>query len=214
MPMKTNNLVACPECDALQREATLGPGAAADCIRCGAELYRNKPDSLEHTFAFMTGAAVALVCANVFPLMELDAQGLRTTSTIYGLVQSLYATGWPSIATLVLFTVIVVPLVQVGASLYLLGSLRFGLVPHGLRTAIRTVDAVWRWGMVEVFLLGAMVSMVKLTKLADVYVGWALYAVGAYIVLITAAAAAFDQRAIWERVAQLRAPRVPAAHPA
>ena len=59
MPTTTNNLLACPECDALQRQPHLGPGAAASCVRCGCELVRNKPDSLEHTLAFMVGAAVA-----------------------------------------------------------------------------------------------------------------------------------------------------------
>jgi len=202
--MKTNNLIACPECDALQREVALAPGAAADCVRCGAELFRHKPQSLERTLAFMIGAAVAFACANAFPLMELDAQGIRTSSTLYGLVEALFETGWPSVALLVLFTVIVVPVVQLASSLYILVSLKLGVVPRILHGAVRTIDAIWRWGMVEVFLLGAMVSLVKLTQLADVYVGWALYAVGAYILLTVAAAASFDARTLWRHVEALQ----------
>lgn len=205
MPPKTNNLVACPECDALQRVPDLAPGAAADCMRCGAELCREKPQALQHTLAFMSAAAVAFAFANSFPVMELDAQGLRTESTIYGLVEALFDSGWPTVALLVLFTVIVVPVVQLAASLYVLGSLQLGRLPVLLGPAVRTINAVWRWGMVEVFLLGAMVSLVKLTKIADVYVGWALYAVGAYVVLVTAAVAAFDTRELWDRVEELRA---------
>jgi paraquat-inducible protein A len=205
MATTTNNLLACPECDALQREPPLAPGAGASCVRCGALLARNKPESLDHTLAFMTGAAVALVCANVFPLMELDAQGLTTESTIYGLVQALFATGWPSVAVLVLVTVIVVPFAQVMTALYLLVSIRLGRLPRLLRPAIKTLDWVWRWGMVEVFLLGAIVSLVKLTKLADVYMGWAMYAVGAYVLLLAAAVSAFDARSLWQRIEELRA---------
>lgn len=205
MATTTNNLLACPECDALQREPRLALGAGAACVRCGALLVRNKPESLDHTLAFMTGAAVALVCANVFPLMELDAQGLTTESTIYGLVQALFATGWPSVAVLVLVTVIVVPFAQVVTALYLLVSIRLGRLPRLLQPAIRTLDWIWRWGMVEVFLMGAIVSLVKLTKLADVYMGWAMYAVGAYVLLLAAAVSAFDARSLWQRIEELRA---------
>jgi paraquat-inducible protein A len=205
MPTKTNNLTACPECDALQHVPDLAPNAAADCIRCGAELFREKPHALPSTLALMSAAAVAFALANSWPVMELEAQGLRKESTLYGLVQALFDSGWPIVAWLVLLTVIVVPVVQLAASLYVLTSLQLGRIPILLGPAVRLITDVWRWGMVEVFLLGAMVSLVKLTKIADVYVGWALYAVGAYVVLITAAVAAFDTRELWDRVEELRA---------
>ena len=59
--------------------------------------------------------------------------------------------------------------------------------------------------MVEVFLLGAMISWVKLGKIATVYTGSALYLIGAYAFLISAAVATFDNRAFWDRVEELRA---------
>ena len=205
MELQTPDLTACPECDALQRLPALARDASANCVRCGAVLCREKPECLQHTLALMGGAAVAFACANAFPVMELESQGIRTESTLYGLVKALFESGWPSVALLVLVTVIVVPVVQLAASLYVLGSLQIGRIPLLMGLAVRTIDAVWRWGMVEVFLLGAMVSLVKLNKLADVYVGFALYAVGAYVVLMTAAVAAFDTRELWDRVEELRA---------
>lgn len=204
MPAKTNNWVACPECDALQRLPDLGRGCVADCLRCGAELARNKPDSLRRTLAFMSAAAAAFACALAWPIMELDARGIHSQSTIYGLVRALAESGWPTISLLVLFTVIVIPAVQLGASLYVLLWLELGRLPLFLTPAVRTIDAVWRWGMVEVFLLGAVISLVKLTKVASVDLGWALYAVGAYVAFVTAGTASFDSRALWHRVEELR----------
>src|SRR5215204_3842968 len=122
MGTTTNNLLACPECDALQRRPRLAPNAAAACVRCGAEIEREKPESLDHTLAFMVGAAVAFAFANSFPILVLDARGIPSSSTLYGLVQELFATGWPSVALLVLVTVIVVPAAQIVTSLYLLAS--------------------------------------------------------------------------------------------
>src|SRR2546422_461599 len=55
------SLIACRECDLLQREIVLPPGGTACCSRCGAVLYRNKPDSLDRTLAFTVGAAVLFI---------------------------------------------------------------------------------------------------------------------------------------------------------
>ena len=203
--MKTNNLVACPECDALQRAVPLVPHGEAVCMRCGAELFRNKPGSLDRTLALMISAAIVFVGANTFPLMEIEAQGLRSQTTLFGTVMALQETGWPLIALLVLATTIVVPGLQLGFSLALLVPLKLGHVPHRLGWLSRALDMAWPWGMVEVFLLGAMVSLVKLTKIASVDTGAALYLIGAYSFLISAAVAAFDDRAFWERVQELRA---------
>jgi len=205
MAIKTNNLVACPECDALQREIALAPGAAADCVRCGAELFRDKPHSLDRTLALMVAAAFVFTFANVFPLMELDAQGIRTTSTIFGTVMALQETGWPVIALVVFMTTIAVPLLQLAAALYILVPLRIGFVPRGLTTSVRVLDAIWPWGMTEVFLLGAIVSLVKLTQMATIHTGVALYMIGAYMLLITASVAAFEPRVLWKRVEELQA---------
>ena len=201
----TNNLLACPECDALQRRPALAPDAAATCVRCGAEIEREKPYSLDHTLAFMIGAAVAFICANAFPIMEVEARGIPTSSTIYGLVESLFATGWPSVALIVLVTVILVPAAQIVTSLYILVSLKMGHLPGLLQPAIRTLDWIWRWGMVEVFFLSALLSMVKLTQIASVHLGLALYAVGAYVLLLGAAVSGFDPHSLWRRIEELRA---------
>jgi paraquat-inducible protein A len=203
--MKTNNLVACPECDALQREVPLVPHGEAVCLRCGAELFRNKPGSLDRTLALMIAAGIVFIGANSFPLMELEAQGMQTRTTILGTVLALQEAGWSLIALVVLITAVVIPFLQVGLSLAVLLPLKLGRVPRALGFLSRALDTVWPWGMVEVFLLGAMISMVKLTKIASVYTGSALYLIGAYAFLISAAVAAFDDRAFWERVEELRA---------
>jgi hypothetical protein len=40
--------------------------------------------------------------------------------------------------------------------------------------------------------------------MADVYMGWAFYAVGAYVLLLAAAVAAFDPKSLWHRIEVLR----------
>ena len=204
MAIKTNNLVACPECDALQREIALEPGCAADCVRCGAELFRHKPYSLDRTLALIIAASLVFLFSNTFPLMELDAQGIETSATVFGTVIALQETGWPFLALVVLMTTIVVPFLQLATSLYILVPLKVGFVPDHLPIVVRILDAIWPWGMMEVFMLGALVSLVKLTQMATVQPGWALYMIGGYMLLISASVAAFEPRVLWARVEELQ----------
>jgi paraquat-inducible protein A len=205
MTMKIRGLLVCPECDAVQRATPLPPGGCAQCVRCGADLERNKVHSLDRTFAFVLAAAMLFAIANVYPLMSLDAQGMRSSATLFDTARELYESGMWSVALLVLMTAIVVPAMQLAAFLYMLLPLQFGRVPHALPFAFRVSHAVRHWGMVDVFVLGALVSLVKLTQIAHVTVGPALFAVGGYILLLAAALASFEPHALWTRAEALEA---------
>lgn len=204
MTTNTARLVACPECDCLQREVAVPEHGQAQCARCGAELWRNKPDSLDRTLAFLLGAAVLFLVANAFPIMRLDAQGLETSSTLAGTAWALHREGMTSVGLLVFATAILAPCLEVGLMLYLLLPLRFGIVPRFLSAAFRIVEGIAPWGMVEVFMLGALVALAKLRHIAAVHPGAALYAMAGFIMLLSASAASFEARALWQRVDELR----------
>lgn len=206
MPIKTNNLVACGECDALHREIALSPRGLAQCHRCGAELYRSKPHSLDHTLAFVVTAAIAFLMANSNPLMELDARGIRSSATLFETASGLHAAGMTSVAIVVYLSVIALPALQIAAMLYMLVPLKMGEVPPRIHFAFRLANWLQPWAMVDVFLLGALVSLVRLTQVATVDARLGIYAVGAYVLLIAAAVATFEPRELWKRVAELGEP--------
>ena len=203
MAPRTNNPAACPECDALQRVADLPAGCAADCVRCGAELYRHQPASMDRTLALLLAAAVLFIGANVHPLYDLDAQGLRTSSTLLGTAVALHEHGMDSVALLVLATTIVLPAVQLAAILGMLVPLKMGVVPRWLPLAFRVEYLVRPWVMVDVFMLGSLVSLVKLTQVATVYPGNGLYAAALYVLLRASAMQAFEPHEVWSRVEEL-----------
>ena len=196
--------IACPECDALQREVALPRHGVAECVRCGADLFRDKPGSLDHTLAFALAAAILFAIGNSQPIMRLDAQGMRSEATLYDTAAALYAAGMWHVALLVAMTSIVVPAIELFVLLYMLLPLRFGRVPGALAHAFRVAHAARPWGMVDVFLLGAFVSLVKLTQIAEVHVGGALLAIIGYMLLLTFAMASFEPRALWARAEALQ----------
>jgi len=195
------SLIACHDCDLLNRETAIPPGGVACCRRCGAVLYRNKPHSLDRTLAFMLGAAVLFILANLNPLVGLEAQGNRTSTTLFGAVRALHNQDMTSVAGLVFVTTILMPALEIGAMLYILLPLRLGLLPEGLPAMFRLVQTVRPWGMVEVFMLGTLVSLAKLSHIAAVLPGVALWSFGALMFLLAAAAASFEPRDLWAQAA-------------
>jgi paraquat-inducible protein A len=190
-------LVACHECDLLQREVPL-TGGVAQCGRCGAELYRDRPASVDRSLALTTGALLLFVIANSFPILGLALQGQVINTTLFGAVQRLWDEDMKSVAALVLATTIAMPALELLALAYLLLPVRLRHVPPCFALVFRALLAVKPWGMVEVFMLGVLVSLVKLANLAGVVPGIALWSFAALMLVMAALASVFDPRALWQ----------------
>lgn len=193
----TGAFIACPECDLLQHEVILPPRGVALCRRCGAELYHNTPYGLDRTLAF-TLCGVMLYCiANLFPLIGLELKGNQSTTTLYGAVHALYDQKLEPVAVLVFVTTILVPGLELLCMTYMLLPLRMGKTAHGFTLVFRFVQAIHPWGMVEVFMLGILVSVVKLSNFASVVPGIALWSFAGLMLMIAAVAQSFNPRDMW-----------------
>jgi paraquat-inducible protein A len=193
-------LIVCHDCDLLQREIPLKPGCAASCSRCGALLYRNATDSIGRTLAYTLAAAVLFVIANLFPIFAIEVQKSRSEINLLGAVNSLWDQQMQFISLIVFVTTILIPSLELVAMIYLLLPLKFRHVPPGCRLIMRAMQIVAPWSMIEVLMLGVLVSLVKLTNSFKVIPGVALWSFGGLTLLLAAAAAAFSARDVWARL--------------
>lgn len=198
--MNRAQLLACPECDLLQHDLPLPRPRKALCARCGAVLYQRGDGGRERTLALTATALVLLALANTFPILTLELQGERTTTTLAGAAAALWSQDMPLVALLVLFMALVMPLAELAALVYLLVPLRRGIIPPGFAEVFRMLQFASRWGAVEVFVLGALVSLVKLGNVADVEPGVALASYAALMLVMAATEASFDPHELWARV--------------
>ncbi|MDN7180236.1 paraquat-inducible protein A [Caballeronia sp. SEWSISQ10-4 2] len=198
--MNAARLIACHECDLLQRETALASGGTARCRRCGAALYKRPPANVDGALALTLAAMVLFVVANTFPIVGLSVNGTLVETTLFGAVHVLYDDGvWP-IAGLVFATTLLMPLLDMAAVTYVLLPLRTGHVPRRPDIVLRVLRHVTPWGMIEVLILGMLVALVKLAAIASVVPGIAMWAFGAVMLLLAAAASTFDPHDIWTRI--------------
>jgi paraquat-inducible protein A len=194
------SLIACHECDLLQKRTEIPPHSKAVCGRCGALLYRHIPGSVERTVAFTIAALVLFICANVFPFLAFEVSGQATQTTLMSGAVSLYLQGMWMLSFLVFVTCIGAPLLQIVLMLYVFVPLKFGRLPAHTPLAFRSLREVQAWNMIEVFMLGILVSLVKLTKMATIIPGLALWSFLGLIVVLAAAASAIDAELVWEKL--------------
>jgi paraquat-inducible protein A len=197
-------LIACHECDLIHRVKPLPIKGVANCTRCGSVLYRQKPNSLERTLALSLAGLVLFVLANSFPFLALKMESqVHQTNLITG-IKVLYTQDMQGLAVVVLLTTILAPLAQLLGMLYLLLPLRHDRVPPQFAPIFRLVRGLQPWSMMEVFMLGTLVSVVKLAKMAQIVPGIAIYSFFGLIVVLTAATVSLDPHEIWHRWEKLR----------
>jgi len=193
------DLIVCEECDAVHRRPVLAHAEVARCLRCGAELERDTGSRLEHLLPLTVASLIMFVIANSFPIVQIELQGLTSETTLFGAVMVLNGEGMSLVAMLVLATTILFPLVQMLVLLYLLLPFSHDVREAGrpgVKILLRLMQIVRPWGMVEVFLLGVLVALVKLSNMAAVLPGVALWAFGALTVLLTVVVS-FNPRYLW-----------------
>lgn len=200
MSVKTAHLIACHECDLVHQLGAVPPGGSARCVRCGAALYRPKRDSINRTLALALAGLILYIIANTFPFLAFKiGSQIRETTLTTGIFQ-LYQQGMGPIATLVLLTVVIVPAVHLLSMLYILVPLQSNRVPRYLARVFRMIIFLKPWGMLEVFLLGILVSVVKLAKMATIVPGVSLFAFLILIFVQAAMTITLDSHLIWQHI--------------
>jgi paraquat-inducible protein A len=192
-------LVACPDCDLLQRLGDIPEGSTARCPRCGGLLRKNPRNGLDRALALTYAAAILFVVANSFPFLSFEMKGEETQTTLATGIIDMYNQGKWEISLLVGFTIVLAPVAQIAMLAYLLTPIRLGRVPYALPLAFRILRHMLPWSMMEVFMIGILVAIPKLMGMASVIPGTALFAFVLLMLVLSGANAAFDPESVWRK---------------
>jgi paraquat-inducible protein A len=195
----------CPQRDLLALPVRLQPGQSSHCPRCGAEADRGTYGSRRAALALALTAAQLWLLMNAFPLVSMSLGGVRRQTTLVGAALALVERGKAPLGALVGLTTVVAPGIEIAVALAVLSSLdrlaRAGWLGH----LVRWYRALRRWSMVDVFMLGCLVSLVKLAHLADIVVGPGLWACAALLPVLALLGAYARPQALLRWTDELRA---------
>jgi paraquat-inducible protein A len=116
----------------------------------------------------------------------------------------LYHARHATLGVLVLATTVLAPLAQILGLLYLLLPLRRHRQARRQRTVFRLLMQIRPWTFIEVFMLGAVVALVRLSAFAKVVPGIPLVCCGLLMMSLAALTSRTSAQQFWYWVARSR----------
>ncbi|MFN3261701.1 MAG: paraquat-inducible protein A [Pikeienuella sp.] len=192
-------LVACHACDALLFEPPAGVRRAR-CPRCGAVLTTERAGSLDGVLAAAVSTLALLGAAVALPFVSIDAAGRHSEASV--LDAAIAAGGDARALTLAVFAAIVaLPATRALALIWTLAPLRLGRPPAPFaREAFRLAVELRPWSMMEIFVIGVAVALVKVAGIAHVGFGAAFWIFVALAAIAFYEDAALCRRTVWRLI--------------
>ncbi len=186
-------ILTCHECALEVNVPQLEEGQKAQCPRCGFIITAIHRNAIERILAFAVTALVFLLASLPFDFLSFQSNGLENTFSILSSFNILIESHYTVLAILQLLTIFVIPAVLLVLLIVLLVPLRKGLYPKRGTWLLKTIFRLMPWCMVEIFLVGALVSLVKIIGIADVHLGPSFYAFIFFSVSMTSALLHIDK---------------------
>ncbi|OOG57377.1 paraquat-inducible protein A [Rhodanobacter sp. C03] len=190
-------LLICEHCDTVYRRRPLARGDVAQCACCHAVLERHHGLSVNVMLALVMTAMIVFVQANMWPIVTLGLNGQLSGATLWGTIIVMWQQQAQVVAVLAAGTLFFFPLLKMFLLGWLLWFGRLGRRAPGFVPMMVTLHYLQPWTMSEVFVLGALVAIVKAHLYFDVVADPGIYAYAALTLLITIFAGV-DLRQLWE----------------
>lgn len=199
--MKTDDLIACPQCDALY-EVTESVTKRIVCHRCHAVLIAPRRSAGLKIIALALVSVALVVGALLTPFLTIERFWLSNQAT---LLETLMAFDGPLflVAIALLSVVIIIPTLRFLLTLYVLIPLVANRPAWpNAKTAFTWAERLKPWSMVEIFVLGCAVALFKIVNLANVALGPAFWMFVALVILMTVQNTFMCRWSVWKDLDQ------------
>lgn len=170
------------------------------CPVCDEALHQRKSNSFNRTFFLTLAALIFFVPSNYFIIMETVSITTYESNTIIGGIFYFFVHGEYFVGTVIFMASVFVPIVKLFILMFLLFSIKtqssWRLVDK--KKLYTMINIIGRWSMLDIFVMGLMISLVHFEGLAVVTLGWASLSFAIMVVLTMFATASFDTRLLWD----------------
>ncbi len=201
-PLFYDSVTACDECDLLHRIPPLKSGERFKCIRCGHVLISVHEHVKGRIFGTGCSSLLMLAFALAFPFLGFSSSGAERSITLFNIVSVLINQDYLILSAIISLALFVFPIAYLLAVIFLVWSFDNHHVSMAIkRYFTRWVIVIQPWLMVDVFLVGTLVALVKMDSLADIELGLSFWAFCAYVLLLLKTISLVDRRWFWNQLA-------------
>ncbi|MBA4368990.1 MAG: paraquat-inducible protein A [Desulfobacterium sp.] len=197
--MQPTSFIICHDCDLIQKKPDTPVAGILRCVQCDAVLQKTEKGDTDTTLALILAGIILFILINSFPFLTFRMSGQLQETTLITGIEMFFIQGWWPIGLLVFLATIISPALHLLGLLYILLPLKFGLKMPGVTRIMRIVTAFQPWSMIEIFMLGILVTVVKLSNDGEITAGISLFALMAFTFVQAAIFYTFNPLLIWEK---------------
>ena len=199
-------LAACPSCDLLYRKISPGRGKKVSCPRCGHKLGVFVQDSIDKTVAMSLTGLLLFIPAMTMPIMTFTVMGLKGSGSVIDAIIALFQQQYFFVGIMVLLVSFLFPLVKLALLFHVSYSLKMGRYSASLPLVFRAYKHVSEWGMVEVYMLGILVSIIKMFSMAAIQYNIGFFSFTALVLITVTSTVVLDEDLFWKQIEQKKVP--------
>ncbi len=213
----TNNfdhLIACSDCDMLLNRAEVPAGHSLICPRCGKTISRRNSDSILKTLALSIAGLLLYLPAILLPLMTMKSFGFSDSANILESVLNFYRNEYFLVSFMVLVSAVVFPLLLLTSIFVISFQLYRQRYSSYLPRLFRTYLHLEEWAMIEVYLLGILVTIIKMGASAEIFYHTGIFCFTGLVLLTLTITSIIDKEDFWEAIGHKgkKKPGEPASH--
>lgn len=217
MHPNTNNfdhLTACPDCDLLLSRTEAPGGHSITCPRCGKTISRRTTDSIIKVLALSIAGLLMYLPAILLPLMTMESFGFSDSANILDSIVNFYRNDYYFVSFMVLISAVVFPFMLLTSIFIISIQLYMKRYPSYLTRLFRTYLHLEEWAMVEVYLLGIMVTIIKMNDTTEINYNTGIFCFTGLVLLTLTIATVVDNDLFWQTIERKGKKRrsEPAAH--
>lgn len=195
---------ACPSCDLIIDIPRIVAKKMAVCPHCHSKVCSADVDYDQRIVAFSLSALLMLVSSMFYPFISFSSNGITQTITLPDAAKILFNYDSDLLGLFIDISIIGLPMTL----LLLILPLHLGMLktlPRPVsRRLLKFTLALEPWIMSEIFLIGVLVSMVKVMSLADISFGISFWAYVAFVIFYIAALAHLNRPRLWEQIEPIK----------
>lgn len=184
--------IQCDQCLTVVHLPSLDHRQRAVCPKCGHTLLTYRYHQNDKVLAFAISALIFLGLSLPFNFLSFRASGIQHQIALPDSFNALLNQDYLSLAIITGLATVVFPGLVLTGMMILSHCRKHNKKPVFVKHVFFWVKALMPWSMAEIFLVGTLVSLIKISSMADIAIGLSFYAFIGFSVCMTACIIQFD----------------------
>jgi paraquat-inducible protein A len=183
-------------------------GQKIECPRCGYVLAKYKKNSAARSLALGISGLLLYLPAIFLPLMTFKKLGMTDSGNIFETISQFYTNDYYFVAAMVFFSATIFPLLKLSLLVTVTLCIKLQNFPAILPRLFRIHGHLEDWAMMEVYLLGIMVTIIKMHHSTEIVFNTGFFCFIGLVIITIASSVTVNKSRFWDLIEAKGRPRL------